>query len=139
MKNLWHISLFLYLGVVSTMCSKESSDNNPTSPSAEPTGEVTITKTTYNGWENSYEMTNGLVKVVVVPAIGRIMYYGFADETNILWNNPSYYGKTLPYGQPYRENGAVTWANFGGDKVWPTEQSQFPAINGYSWPPVRRS
>ncbi|MBN1466471.1 hypothetical protein JXA02_11955 [candidate division KSB1 bacterium] len=115
------------------MCSKESEPNSPTAPEA--TGEVTVAKTTYSGWNDAYEMTNGLVKVVVVPAIGRIMYYGFVDGANILWNNPSFYGKTLPYGQPYRENGAITWANFGGDKVWPTEQSQFPDINGYAWPP----
>ncbi|MBN1558905.1 hypothetical protein JW998_01555 [candidate division KSB1 bacterium] len=134
MRNLFTIILFLFLGVLSTMCSKQSENIGPTDPAA-ATGEVTITKVVYSGWNDAYEMTNGLVKVVVVPAIGRIMYYGFSDGVNILWNNPSFYGKTLPYGQPYRENGAVTWANFGSDKVWPTEQSQFPVINGYSWPP----
>ena len=117
------------------MCSKDSDNNNPTEPGPEPSGEVTVSNITYNGWQESYELNNGLVKVIVVPAIGRIMYYDFVDGDNILWDDPSLYGKTLPYGQPYTENGQVTWANFGGDKVWPTEQSQFPAINGRGWPP----
>ncbi|MBN1481138.1 hypothetical protein EH223_01615 [candidate division KSB1 bacterium] len=133
MKKVLAFSLFICLITVSTMCSKNSKNNTPTAPG--PTGEVTVTKITYNGWENSYEMTNGLVKVVVVPAIGRIMYYGYVGGANVLWDDPSLYGKTLPSGQPYRVNGQITWANFGGDKVWPTEQSQFPAINGHSWPP----
>ena len=25
--------------------------------------------------------------------------------------------------------------NFGGDKVWPNQQSEFVKINGHSWPP----
>ena len=127
--------IIFYVAVVTTMCSKDSKDNNPTAPGAEPSGEVTITKIPYKGWQDSYEMTNGLVNVVIVPAIGRIMFYGYVDDTNILWDDPALYGKTLPYGQPYKVNGNLTWANFGGDKVWPTEQSQFPAINGHSWPP----
>lgn len=115
------------------MCSKDSKNDNPTGPSdPQASGEVSIKPIEYNGWNGSYELDNGLVKVVVVPAIGRIMHYGFTDGDNVLWHDPSYYGKTLPYGQRLPNN---EWANFGGDKVWPTEQSQFPAINGHAWPP----
>ncbi|MDZ7317096.1 MAG: DUF4380 domain-containing protein [candidate division KSB1 bacterium] len=96
---------------------------------------VVVTKITYSGWPESYELRNAQVKVIVVPGIGRIMHYGFRNGPNILWTNPQYSGITLPSGQPYRENGALAWANFGGDKVWPTEQSKFPEINGYAWPP----
>ena len=126
--------IIICFGVTSIMCSKDSK-NNPMEPELKALGEVTISTVTYNGWDSSYELTNGLVKVVVVPAIGRIMFYGFMNGDNMLWDDPAFYGKTLPYGQPYRENGQITWANFGGDKVWPTEQSQFPTINGRSWPP----
>jgi hypothetical protein len=133
MKNSRNIILILCFGVFTTMCSKESKDKNPTGPSVpDATGEVTVSKIEYNGWNDSYDIENGMVKVVVVPAIGRIMHYSFANDDNILWHDPSYYGKTLPYGKALPNN---EWANFGGDKVWPTEQSQFPAINGHGWPP----
>jgi len=136
MKMLLHVFLVLSLGVFSIMCSKDSKNDNPSGPTGpEATGEVTVSTVEYNGWNESYEITNGLIKVVVVPAIGRIMHYGFTDSDNILWHDPTFYGKTLPYGQPYMKNGSMEWANFGGDKVWPTEQSQFPNINGHSWPP----
>lgn len=135
MKNVCFTLFTLCLTSASIMCSKNSENTTPTGPENKASGEVTVSTMTYNGWENSYELTNGLVTVVVVPAIGRIMFYGFVDGPNILWDDPSLYGKTLPYGAPYRENGQITWANFGGDKVWPTEQSQFPVINGRSWPP----
>jgi hypothetical protein len=131
MKNLVILFLFSTLGVVFTMCSKKA--DNPVDSGADVG--LTVTKTTYSGWTDSYELSNGQVKVVVVPAIGRIMYYGLKNGKNMLYNDAAYAGKTLPAGQPYKENGSITWANFGGDKVWPTEQSKFPLINGYSWPP----
>lgn len=131
MKNLVILFLFSTLGVVFTMCSKKT--DNPTDPGVDIG--LTITKATYSGWADSYELSNGQVKVVVVPAIGRIMYFGLKNGKNILYNDAAYAGKTLPAGQPYKENGSVTWANFGGDKVWPTQQDKFPVINGYGWPP----
>ena len=54
---------------------------------------------------------------------------------NVLWENPECRGKTLPPDGPAEEKGAPVWMNFGGDKVWPTEQSQWPKTNGYAWPP----
>jgi len=73
--------------------------------------------------------------VVVVPAIGRIMYFGLQDGRNVLWHDPAQYGRVLPTGGAFRENGEFVWTNFGGDKVWPTEQSEFQRINGHAWPP----
>lgn len=116
--------------MISTMCSK---DSDPTGP--DDSQGLTVKTVTFSGWDRSYEITNAETKVIVVPAIGRIMYYGLKDGNNILWNNSRFFGKTLPPGEPYRENGKLTWANFGGDKVWPTEQSKFPDINGHAWPP----
>lgn len=89
----------------------------------------------YQGWKRSIEISNGHAKLVVVPAIGRIMHYGFIDGANILWSDPSLHGQTLA-GEPKRNKaGKYVWTNFGGDKVWPNEQSDFKRINGYSWPP----
>jgi hypothetical protein len=89
----------------------------------------------YNGWDNSYKLSNEDIKVVVVPAIGRIMYFGFKDGENILWNNPEIFGNSLPGGKPMTKNGEIVWANFGGDKVWPIQENEWENINGYRWPP----
>jgi len=89
----------------------------------------------YHGWKDAVEISNGEARLVVVPSIGRILAYGFADGENLLWENPECRGKTIPPGGPAEENGALIWMNFGGDKVWPTEQSQWPKTNGYGWPP----
>lgn len=98
-------------------------------------GEVTAKRIDYQGWKNSVEIANGDARVVVVPAIGRIMYYGLAGGKNILWEDPEHYGKVLP-GEPFKdEEGAYAWTNFGGDKVWPNQQSEFGTINGHAWPP----
>jgi len=88
----------------------------------------------YHGWRGSVELTNGAVRVVVVPAIGRVMHLGLADGPNLLWENPALAGRTLP-GAPLVENGQPVWANFGGDRVWPSEESWFPKLNGAPRPP----
>lgn len=94
-----------------------------------------ISEIEYRGWNNSIEIANDEVRLVVVPAIGRIMHYGFIDGANILWSDPSLHGQTLP-GEPNKNQaGKYVWTNFGGDKVWPNEQRDFARINGYSWPP----
>ena len=54
-----------------------------------------IRKITYRGWEDSVEMVNDTVRVVVSPQIGRIMHYSFKDEENLLWVNAVWEGKLL--------------------------------------------
>lgn len=88
----------------------------------------------YHGWSGSLELANGAVRVVVVPAIGRVMHLGLADGPNLLWENAALAGRTLP-GTPLVENGEPVWANFGGDRVWPSEESWFPRLNGAPRPP----
>jgi hypothetical protein len=88
----------------------------------------------YRGWADSVELTNDTVRVVVVPAIGRIMHYGFIDGQNVLYENPALFGKTLK-DAPLEENGEPVWAAFGGDRVWPTEENSFITINGRKRPP----
>lgn len=98
-------------------------------------GDTSVSEIEYQGWENSIQITNGDAKLVVVPAIGRIMHYGLVDGRNILWSDPALHGRTLP-GEPNRnEAGRYVWTNFGGDKIWPNEQRDFERINGYPWPP----
>ena len=98
--------------------------------------DVEVKTLNYKGWANSVEVSNGIGKLVVVPAIGRIMHYGFIDGENIIWTNPEFYGRVLVEDKPRtNKNGKPVWTNFGGDKVWPNQQSEFERINGYSWPP----
>src|SRR5687768_8676248 len=88
---------------------------------------VKIEKINYKGWAGSYRMTNGTVDVVVVPAVARIMRYGFVGGPNLLWENEKALGKPAKPGD---------WPNFGGDKAWPWPQDDWPKRTGGSgWPP----
>ncbi|MBN1893484.1 hypothetical protein JW906_03270 [bacterium] len=89
----------------------------------------------YRCWPDAIELSNDEVRLVVVPAIGRIMHYGFRKETNILWENPEWFGKILPKDGFFQEKGKPVWANFGGDKIWPMDQKDFGKVNGRDWPP----
>lgn len=82
-----------------------------------------VTRTTHDGWTDSLRISNGTVDLVVVPAVGRIMRYGWIDGENLLWRHPDragHLGLT-------REN---TWANVGGDKIWPWPDHHWPAATG---------
>ena len=97
---------------------------------------VRVGEVEYLGWKNAVEIDNGDIRVVVVPQIGRIMHYDFVGGENILWSDSQHHGKVLPGGKPnLDEEGQFAWTNFGGDKVWPNQQSEFARINGHSWPP----
>ena len=84
----------------------------------------------FKGWD-ALALDNGNLRVVVVPAIGRVMGLGFtgdpAGAADPLWIHPAA-GKDL---RP-DENG---WINYGGDKAWPAPQSEWQRIVGKGWPP----
>ncbi len=62
------------------------------------------------GW-TALRMSNGLVTVVAVPAIGgRIMEYKLGDHP-FLWTNPAEYGETY---EPPESEDDRQWINFGG-------------------------
>jgi len=84
--------------------------------------DVKVQQVTFEGWNNCWKISNGLADVVVVPQVGRIMYFGFSGEENVLFDNKSLDGTVAD---------AVTkdWVNFGGDKLWPAPQSD------WVWPP----
>ena len=103
--------------------------------SAEGESYVKVESVNFHGWEGSISITNGRLKVVVVPEIGRIMYFGPPGGPNLLWTQARLFGKRLPDTGPALEDDKPVWLNFGGDKVWPTEESLFPAVNGRAWPP----
>lgn len=72
----------------------------------------------YHGWSNAYVLNNKQVQAVVVPAIGRIMQFGFIGEEGVFWENRGLDGTQADW-----TNG---WSNFGGDKTWPSPQSDWP-------------
>ena len=80
--------------------------------------------TNYHNWTNTVWLNNGLVEVVVVPNAGRVMQFRFLGDTNgPFWENPALYGQNAT---PTSWN---TEGGFGGDKAWPSPQSD------WGWPP----
>lgn len=90
---------------------------------------VSISKTNYHGWPDSYVMANGYVEAIVVPAIGRVMQFRLAGETEgPFWENRAVDGKAV-------DPKSNEWLNFGGDKTWPAPQADWPKITPRGWPP----
>lgn len=77
----------------------------------------------------TYSLTNRTVEVVIAPETGRIIHFGFCGERNIIWlKDQTDLAKD-------KINGAK-WLNWGGDKVWPAQQADWPFIYGEGdWPP----
>jgi hypothetical protein len=70
---------------------------------------VTIEKTGFHGWANSWRVSNGVVELVVTGDIGpRVMRYGFAGGQNFLKQFVGQLGKT----------GEADWQPRGGHRVW---------------------
>jgi hypothetical protein len=83
----------------------------------------------YQGWPDSLLLSNGLVEAVVVPAVGRVMQLRFVGERDgPFWENPTIGAHTAA-------TDTEGWANFGGDKAWPSPQSDWDRLAGRGWPP----
>lgn len=84
----------------------------------------------YKGWQNSVEISNNEIKVIVVPQIGRIIHFSYLNENNLLYENTELEGRVFSATHPYKIDGETAHANFGGDRIWPTKQDDFEKING---------
>ena len=115
------IILTICATIVSQLCGMSKSNR------------VNVKIRNYKGWEESVEIDNGCLKIVVVPSIGRIMYFGLSDGENLLWNNERFLGENVKYTDKLLNK--HYWANYGGDKVWNMEQRNFPEVLGRGWPP----
>ena len=91
-------------------------------------GEIQISKITYRGWPNIYRVSNGRVETIIVPAIGRVMEFRYVGGEDIFWENAALAGQTA-------DPNSKEWANFGGDKSWPSPQADWPKMIGRNWPP----
>lgn len=84
----------------------------------------TTTVTNYAGWTNAVLLNNGLVEAVIVPPVGRVLQFKFLGTADgPFWENRNLDGQTAT---PTSWN---TEGSFGGDKAWPSPQSD------WGWPP----
>ena len=100
---------------------------------------VRVTRETYRGWAGAYRLSNGVVDAVVVPQIGRVMAFHFTGrpETSPFFNNKLWLGKAPPPTPDPRDPKTYPkeWHNYGGDKVWASQQSEWPKHQPVGWPP----
>lgn len=70
---------------------------------------VKIKQIDYKGWKDCVHMSNGIVELVLVTAVGpRIIHYGFAGDENMFYVNENQIGQT----------GGDIWKNYGGHRLW---------------------
>ena len=77
-------------------------------------------------WRNraAFRLTDGRSEAVVVPSLGRVMSYKLLGGDNWLWNAPAKVGDM------------AGWKNWGGDKTWPSPQTQWHRLGSKTnWPP----
>jgi hypothetical protein len=98
-------------------------------PSGDKQPGIAVTQISWHGWPDCYLMANGSIEAIVVPAIGRVMQLRLKDEADgPFWENRALDGQL--------SNPASTeWINFGGDKSWPSPQTEWPLHQGREWPP----
>lgn len=92
--------------------------------------QVKTEKINYKGWDNAIQLSNNEIKVVVVPQIGRIIYFSYLNDENLLYENQELEGQVFSADNPYKKEGEISHAGYGGDRVWPTVQDSFVVYNG---------
>jgi hypothetical protein len=98
---------------------------------------VKVTTGGYHGWRDAMFLSNGKARAVVVPAVGRVMQFGFAGEEGVFWENRALDGCALSFRDAeWREK---DWVNVGGDKSWPAPEAEWPNFTqrkGWRPPPA---
>ncbi len=68
-----------------------------------------MAKVAYKGWPNCYELSNGVIDLIVTTDVGpRIIRFGFVGEDNELKEYAEQVGKT----------GGQEWRIYGGHRLW---------------------
>ena len=127
----------LSIAIFSTAMSQPSIAQQPI-VNAQPQkrmSRITIAHINFHGWD-AIILRNQVAEIMIVPAIGRVMSFGFINENgasgaaqNVLWNNPAVGSE--------QKSDVEGWTNYGGDKVWPAPQSDWPKNAGNPWPPPK--
>lgn len=89
--------------------------------------DAVVKKVNYKGWKGCYELSNPLVRLVVVPQIGgRIMEYSILGD-NVMWQGEEELGVVRP------SDLGKKWHNYGGYKAWNSPQAKwsFPNVDNY--------
>jgi hypothetical protein len=125
------VFLLVACGIASTGSPLGASDNPARPPKRRSASRVLVTRAPFYGW-NAIILRNRAAEVIVVPAIGRVMQFNLLDDKGNaipgpFWNNPDI-GSQL-------HADSEGWTNYGGDKTWPSPQSEWPKIAGRPWPP----
>jgi hypothetical protein len=94
-----------------------------------PSRTAAVQKTDYHGWKDAWRISNGACELIIVPQVNRVMYFGLIGSPSALWNNDSLAGQV-------QLSDDHQWHNFGGDKVWPTQQDWWKRFSDrQGWPP----
>ncbi|MBW4597576.1 MAG: DUF4380 domain-containing protein [Brasilonema angustatum HA4187-MV1] len=124
----WNLFCFALLLTVFIVGWGQVTAKIPNQKAPSQYAKITVVKTNYQGWRDSWVLSNGQVEAIIVPAIGRVMQFRLIDGEGTFWENPKMFGKAP---NPASEK----WVNFGGDKTWPAPQSDWTKIMGRDWPP----
>lgn len=103
-------------------CNIKTKKNMPNS------NPIQIEKINYKGWSKSIEISNGKVRLVVVPEVGRILHYGYIHQDNLLYINKKLEGIQLQEGKAYVENNKKTSPNIGGDRILANSEPYYEQI-----------
>src|SRR5579859_2555436 len=106
--------------------SREKGVSKLTSSATKP---VTVTRVIYRGW-NCYCLSNGLLKLILAPAIGGRVIQLCLGEQELFFVHPAFAGKIL---SEHQNSAQVGCADYGGDKVWPAPEGW---ASDNEWPGV---
>ncbi len=91
---------------------------------------ITIKNKKYKGWKKSIEISNSEIRIILVPEIGRIMYYGFVGGENIFYENQEFEGRAFSSGEYYKKDSKIQAPNVGGNRVLPCSEEYFHLLTG---------
>lgn len=75
------------------------------------------------------EITNDTIRLVVIPAIARIVHYSFVDQENILFLTDDFEDLKLLAPNEYIQKG-IRNTHFGGDRVLTSSEDYFHLLTG---------
>jgi hypothetical protein len=116
------------LALLAALASGASAASPETNPAAPPPV-APIRPSEELGWSNAYCLSNATAKAVLVPAVGRLVYFSVHGEGNVLRLDPDLAGRIPPENDPF--------FNLGGHWLWPVTQSRWEALSEEcrDWPP----
>src|SRR5581483_3555629 len=95
---------------------------DPPPPQAASSAAPVVSDALYDGIP-AFQITDGRTRAVIVPQLGRVMWYGMAGGSNVLFNAPPDLIATS------------TYKNWGGDKTFVGPHSLWPDKISRLWPP----